>query len=101
MKRTAALACVSVRQVDSTQPTISKASICGCVNRQDPRPLPVRDVFGFRRLTLTPLRYVPITTYTTASGPVEPPGKAARSGKPRSEEHTSELQSRQYLVCRL
>src|SRR3712207_7483963 len=26
---------------------------------------------------------------------------AARSGKLRSEEHTSELQSRQYLVCRL
>src|SRR3712207_8683162 len=25
----------------------------------------------------------------------------ARAGKPRSEEHTSELQSRQYLVCRL
>src|SRR3712207_7692956 len=24
-----------------------------------------------------------------------------RSGPPRSEEHTSELQSRQYLVCRL
>src|SRR3712207_7281733 len=24
-----------------------------------------------------------------------------RSGGPRSEEHTSELQSRQYLVCRL
>src|SRR5438445_12918373 len=28
------------------------------------------------------------------------PGVSARSGK-RSEEHTSELQSRQYLVCRL
>src|SRR5258707_5840193 len=32
-------------------------------------------------------------------------GKRAREGKsrlrPRSEEHTSELQSRQYLVCRL
>src|SRR3712207_8690839 len=25
----------------------------------------------------------------------------ARRAKPRSEEHTSELQSRQYLVCRL
>src|SRR3712207_8376951 len=31
------------------------------------------------------------------------PGAAARRhpGGPRSEEHTSELQSRQYLVCRL
>src|SRR3712207_8500592 len=26
---------------------------------------------------------------------------APRAGPPRSEEHTSELQSRQYLVCRL
>src|SRR3712207_6859704 len=29
------------------------------------------------------------------------PGAAARPGAARSEEHTSELQSRQYLVCRL
>src|SRR5947209_15400977 len=27
--------------------------------------------------------------------------RARRAGRPRSEEHTSELQSRQYLVCRL
>src|SRR3712207_6845975 len=27
--------------------------------------------------------------------------RAARPGETRSEEHTSELQSRQYLVCRL
>src|SRR3712207_8401032 len=34
-----------------------------------------------------------------------PPGRPAEArslaGGPRSEEHTSELQSRQYLVCRL
>src|SRR3712207_7703648 len=32
-----------------------------------------------------------------------PPGRGAarRRRSPRSEEHTSELQSRQYLVCRL
>src|SRR5258707_11725483 len=29
------------------------------------------------------------------------PRVPARPGVPRSEEHTSELQSRQYLVCRL
>src|SRR3712207_8250482 len=29
------------------------------------------------------------------------PGKEDRCGYARSEEHTSELQSRQYLVCRL
>src|SRR3712207_7699992 len=34
----------------------------------------------------------------TPSPPVSP---AQRSDKMRSEEHTSELQSRQYLVCRL
>src|SRR3712207_8299766 len=28
-------------------------------------------------------------------------GRRQRAGGPRSEEHTSELQSRQYLVCRL
>src|SRR3712207_7795224 len=28
-------------------------------------------------------------------------GPAVAVGEPRSEEHTSELQSRQYLVCRL
>src|SRR3712207_7229305 len=34
---------------------------------------------------------------------VPPPGRPDRGGgrHPRSEEHTSELQSRQYLVCRL
>src|SRR3712207_8341697 len=29
------------------------------------------------------------------------PGPAVLGPRPRSEEHTSELQSRQYLVCRL
>src|SRR3712207_7608243 len=28
-------------------------------------------------------------------------GRGAVGGRPRSEEHTSELQSRQYFVCRL
>src|SRR3712207_8653790 len=35
-----------------------------------------------------------------AGGPVPRTGRGAGGG-PRSEEHTSELQSRQYLVCRL
>src|SRR3712207_7453456 len=34
-------------------------------------------------------------------GKMEQPNPAARIGAVRSEEHTSELQSRQYLVCRL
>src|SRR3712207_8874831 len=29
------------------------------------------------------------------------PARVPAAGRPRSEEHTSELQSRQYLVCRL
>src|SRR5215203_7189516 len=38
-----------------------------------------------------------------AAGPAAPAGRPARhrAGLQRSEEHTSELQSRQYLVCRL
>src|SRR3712207_129162 len=36
---------------------------------------------------------------TGAASPYEP--EASSSGEGRSEEHTSELQSRQYIVCRL
>src|SRR3712207_8205726 len=34
-------------------------------------------------------------------GGIVPPHHRPRCSTPRSEEHTSELQSRQYLVCRL
>src|SRR5438445_7295989 len=36
-----------------------------------------------------------------ASGHEQPARIRAKASAPRSEEHTSELQSRQYLVCRL
>src|SRR3712207_7648143 len=36
-----------------------------------------------------------------ADHPLDPRAPAARLEAARSEEHTSELQSRQYLVCRL
>src|SRR3712207_8137308 len=36
-----------------------------------------------------------------ARDPRGPAGETAARGAPRSQEHTSELQSRQYLVCRL
>src|SRR3712207_8766517 len=36
-----------------------------------------------------------------AVGPGPAPGRRHPAGGRRSEEHTSELQSRQYLVCRL
>src|SRR5947209_8897768 len=46
------------------------------------------------------------TLFRSASGPIAPAQCARRTAVPaparlRSEEHTSELQSRQYLVCRL
>src|SRR3712207_9015927 len=37
----------------------------------------------------------------TPEAPPIAPGAARPGSAPRSEEHTSELQSRQYLVCRL
>src|SRR5438445_9972186 len=57
----------------------------------------------------------PSTSSTTPSGwaptgpsassppsrPWTPAGRSSPPGRRRSEEHTSELQSRQYLVCRL
>src|SRR3712207_8008385 len=49
----------------------------------------------------SPARRPPTSHSHTAS----PPARARAHGRPllggRSEEHTSELQSRQYLVCRL
>src|SRR3712207_6961975 len=41
------------------------------------------------------------TAATTAAAEVPLASAFIRGRKPRSEEHTSELQSRQYLVCRL
>src|SRR3712207_7914193 len=38
---------------------------------------------------------------TGATAPRWRAGRSCRPGSRRSEEHTSELQSRQYLVCRL
>src|SRR3712207_8020887 len=47
-----------------------------------------------------PSRSAP-TTNSSASAPRGTADFTPLSTKPRSEEHTSELQSRQYLVCRL
>src|SRR3712207_7523819 len=72
------------------------------------------EAHGFR-LCFTPLDGVLFTVpsrYWCALGrarylalgggpPRFPPGSACRAVLTRSEEHTSELQSRQYLVCRL
>src|SRR3712207_7611916 len=39
--------------------------------------------------------------WTDPTGPTSPAALVGHGTTPRSEEHTSELQSRQYLVCRL
>src|SRR3712207_8742250 len=41
------------------------------------------------------------TLFETENRRVVAEGNEPASARPRSEEHTSELQSRQYLVCRL
>src|SRR3712207_8438314 len=52
---------------------------------------------GFRASrSQSPRRLTESTIATSAT-----PGKMVIHHSPRSEEHTSELQSRQYLVCRL
>src|SRR3712207_7925035 len=54
--------------------------------RQADRPDRQQDLLGRRR---------------AIGHPIRGPEGAAEDGRRRSEEHTSELQSRQYLVCRL
>src|SRR3989449_4856639 len=45
--------------------------------------------------------WAPMRTKYFTPPPARPPSPRARSGETRSEEHTSELQSRLHLVCRL
>src|ERR1035437_4753554 len=52
-----------------------------------------------RQVTLLPPAWI-LRPTRLAMGPVGPCSPGIHSGY-RSEEHTSELQSRQYLVCRL
>src|SRR3712207_6936732 len=47
------------------------------------------------------LRHISLWFGRLARLPLSGDQKQSRSSSPRSEEHTSELQSRQYLVCRL
>src|SRR5476651_2906501 len=44
---------------------------------------------------------LPISARPAAGGALPQRPRTTRTTEPRSEEHTSELQSRQYLVCRL
>src|SRR5438445_2000639 len=62
-----------------------------------------RSHVGVSRWSHTPLRFMSTKTFLPSSGSRPSPVNAANDVAPdvRSEEHTSELQSRQYLVCRL
>src|SRR3712207_8805110 len=67
-------------------------------------PSPTTDVFCCGHATLPDGRLV--VAGGIQEGPVEdffvvPQGAGGHTHHSRSEEHTSELQSRQYLVCRL
>src|SRR3712207_8105394 len=53
---------------------------------------------GRRRRSAAPRRS---SRRSASPAPYAGPGSPATPGRRRSEEHTSELQSRQYLVCRL
>src|SRR3712207_7054976 len=50
---------------------------------------------------ITPRRKVPVVSTTARLRRARPSESTTPPTRPRSEEHTSELQSRQYLVCRL
>src|SRR5258707_11605452 len=52
-------------------------------------------------ITLPAVAPIPNTVQNSPSSAAPPPSGPVSSGPCRSEEHTSELQSRQYLVCRL
>src|SRR3712207_8279957 len=75
--------------------------------RRPPRPtlFPYTTLFRSRRPLHGPGGHADRQAPRAAAGPdaQEPAGQADRRHRlqPRSEEHTSELQSRQYLVCRL
>src|SRR3712207_8814368 len=45
--------------------------------------------------------YIPTATPKVGAQVLAVPGGGSNAAEARSEEHTSELQSRQYLVCRL
>src|SRR3712207_8507452 len=79
--------------------------------RRPPRStlFPYTTLFRSRQLVqrrLRPQRVHPVVQRRLARAQVDRPARGAEEvgggvQQPRSEEHTSELQSRQYIVCRL
>src|SRR3712207_7439003 len=64
-------------------------------------PLVVAAVVVVTLLSLVPVFATSLHEVRSGTGPLRALLFLAALGLPRSEEHTSELQSRQYLVCRL
>src|SRR3712207_7419637 len=69
------------------------------------QPAPIWDELKHLALPLSEAALAPLRRHENGSGTVTPRSFVAPQGSNqvarRSEEHTSELQSRQYLVCRL
>src|SRR5260370_32414614 len=71
--------------------------------RRPPRStlFPYTTLFRSSGASVTPAPSTPTPPACSSSGSDESPGCCGSSPRPRSEEHTSELQSHLNLVCRL
>src|SRR2546422_3812843 len=70
-------------------------------SREEVEPLR-RGLFGgWERIAKTPAADRDAPLHLRDDGPFDPSGLGRAAGRERSEEHTSELQSRLHLVCRL
>src|SRR6266496_4973578 len=65
------------------------------------RPPPRSTLFPYTTLFRSSRRWSPRRRWRPACSPLLSPRRAGRASTGRSEEHTSELQSRRDLVCRL
>src|SRR5438445_8272516 len=77
---------------------LMQLSFCSLFFLMIRRP-PRSTLFPYTTLFRSPARTAVLAP--AAAHAVQPLRLVARADLPRSEEHTSELQSRQYLVCRL
>src|SRR6266436_9702376 len=73
--------------------------LCPCFFFNDTAPTEIYTLSLHDALPIS--RPVPRATVPTRSRRMSAPWKSCSAAVPRSEEHTSELQSRLHLVCRL
>src|SRR3712207_8581325 len=76
------------------------ASVAAAHGYQDAEALPL-DLVLANAARVAAAVELPVTIDFEGAYAADPDGVAANVSRLRSEEHTSELQSRQYLVCRL